>query len=96
MKTKELKNKKIIKEKRPKKKKLGMGLSSLLSKDDELTSVIKAKISKKIDENKIVGKRRPTLGRVLKSKNNPLNLQTTNSQTMMPIQNLVSGKFQPR
>ena len=96
MKTKELKNKKIIKEKRPKKKKLGMGLSSLLSKDDELTSVIKAKISKKIDENKIVGQRRPTLGRVLKRKNNPLNLQTANSQTMVPIQNLVSGKFQPR
>ena len=69
MKTKESKNKKIIKEKKPMKKKLGMGLSSLLSKDDELSSVIKAKISKKIDENVIIGKRRPTLGRVQNRKN---------------------------
>ena len=30
------------------KKKLGMGLSSLLSKDAELSSVIKAKISEKV------------------------------------------------
>ncbi len=96
MKTKESKNKKIIKEKKPMKKKLGMGLSSLLSKDDELSSVIKAKISKKIDENVIIGKRRPTLGRVQNKKNDRLNTNTSNSQTMIPIQNLVSGKFQPR
>ena len=96
MKTKESKNKKIVKEKKPKKKRLGMGLSSLLSKDDELTSVIKAKISKKIDDNAIIGQRRPTLGRVQSRKNDRLNINTTTSQTMMPIQNLVSGKFQPR
>ena len=96
MKTKELKNKKIIKEKTPKKKRLGMGLSSLLSKDDELTSVIKAKISKKIEENVIVGQRRPTLGSVSKNKSNSAKSQITTSQIMLPIQNLISGKFQPR
>ena len=47
MKTKQSNNKKVTKDKKPKKKRLGMGLSSLLSKDDELTSVIKAKITKK-------------------------------------------------
>ena len=73
-----------------------MGLSSLLSKDDELTSVIKAKITKKIDENAVIGQRRPTFGKVQNRKNESSTLQTTTSQTMIPIQNLVSGKFQPR
>ena len=69
MKTKQSNNKKVTKDKKPKKKRLGMGLSSLLSKDDELTSVIKAKITKKIDENPIIGQRRPTLGKVQNRKN---------------------------
>ena len=96
MKTKQSNNKKVTKDKKPKKKRLGMGLSSLLSKDDELTSVIKAKITKKIDENPVIGQRRPTLGKVQIRKNDSVTHQTTTSQTMMPIQNLVSGKFQPR
>jgi len=96
MKTKQSNNKKVTKDKKPKKKRLGMGLSSLLSKDDELTSVIKAKITKKIDENPVIGQRRPTLGKVQNRKNDSVTYQTNTSQTMMPIQNLVSGKFQPR
>lgn len=96
MKTKQSNNKKVTKDKKPKKKRLGMGLSSLLSKDDELTSVIKAKITKKKDENPVIGQRRPTLGKVQIRKNDSVTHQTTTSQTMMPIQNLVSGKFQPR
>ena len=44
-KEKNTKDKKAIKVKKAGKKKLGMGLSSLLSKDAELSSVIKSKIT---------------------------------------------------
>ena len=80
------------------KKKLGMGLSSLLSKDAELSSVIKNKIQEKVKSNESFNVRRPSLG--VTPKNNQPNIQSVGSfnnvQKMLPIQNLVSGKFQPR
>ena len=49
MKTKSKYNKrKVEKIKKTGKKRLGMGLSSLLSKDAELSTVIKSKISEKV------------------------------------------------
>ena len=42
------------------KKKLGMGLSSLLSKDAELSSVIKAKISEKVSNTDNFNVKRPS------------------------------------
>ena len=79
------------------KKKLGMGLSSLLSKDAELSSVIKAKISEKITNTDNFNVKRPSLGVAKVSKLNPSGVTSTdNIQRTLPIQNLVSGKFQPR
>ena len=97
-KAKNTKIKKTVNLKKAGKKKLGMGLSSLLSKDAELSSVIKAKISEKVKQNENFGVKRPSLG--VSSKNDKINLKdiegSDNIQRMLPIQNLVSGKFQPR
>ena len=73
-----------------------MGLSSLLSKDAELSSVIKSKISEKVKNSDSFNVKRPSLGM---AKVNELKVSQTasnNNQQMLPIQNLVSGKFQPR
>ena len=79
------------------KKKLGMGLSSLLSKDAELSSVIKAKISEKVSNTDNFNVKRPSLGVAKVSKLNPSGvIGPDNIQRTLPIQNLVSGKFQPR
>ena len=79
------------------KKKLGMGLSSLLSKDAELSSVIKAKISEKVSNTDSFNVKRPSLGVSKVSKLNPSGvIGPDNIQRTLPIQNLVSGKFQPR
>ena len=88
--------KKVEKIKKTGKKKLGMGLSSLLSKDAELSSVIKSKISEKVKNSDSFNVKRPSLGM---AKVNELKVSQTasnNNQQMLPIQNLVSGKFQPR
>jgi ParB family chromosome partitioning protein len=86
------------------KKRLGMGLSSLLSKDNELASLIKAKVESKV-KTKISnsGDKSPgdnkTKFNILSNRENTKisNLRLVeNTQSMMPIQNLVSGKFQPR
>ncbi len=78
-------------------KKLGMGLSSLLSKDEELASVIKSKIKAVSKNEKIKSK---TISDGIASINEKINLATgvppSNSQRTLPIQYLVSGKFQPR
>ena len=87
---------KVEKIKKTGKKKLGMGLSSLLSKDAELSSVIKSKISEKVKNSDSFNVKRPSLGM---AKVNELKVSQTasnNNQQMLPIQNLVSGKFQPR
>ena len=61
-KEKETKLKKTNKVTKLEKKKLGMGLSSLLSKDAELSSVIKAKISEKVKNTDSFNVKRPSLG----------------------------------
>ena len=95
-KEKNSKTKKTVKSKRNVKK-LGMGLSSLLSKDAELSSVIKAKITEKVKADERFNVKRPSLG--VKPNVDKVNVGGTNPsniQRLLPIQNLVSGKFQPR
>ena len=78
-------------------KKLGMGLSSLLSKDTELASVIKSKV-KQASVNSPLKIQVPKLSSKESSKVSVLNLKAKDSDTQkkIPIQYLVSGKFQPR
>ena len=86
------------------KKRLGMGLSSLLSKDNELASLIKAKVESKVKTkisnsgDKDPGDNKPKFNILSNMENTKIsNLRLVeNTQSMMPIQNLVSGKFQPR
>ena len=86
------------------KKRLGMGLSSLLSKDNELASLIKAKVESKVKTkisnsgDKDPGDNKPKFNILSNRENTKIsNLRLVeNTQSMMPIQNLVSGKFQPR
>ena len=87
------------KNKKPIKKRLGMGLSSLLSKDEELSQVIKDKIQNKYNFDKKVGGTNTNKSTVTnKDSINQINFKPKDSSTesMLPIQNLVSGKFQPR
>ena len=86
------------------KKRLGMGLSSLLSKDNELASLIKAKVESKVKTkisnsgDKNLEDNKPKFNILSNRENTKIsNLRLVeNTQSMMPIQNLVSGKFQPR
>ena len=94
-KTKNTKNK-VEKIKKTGKKKLGMGLSSLLSKDAELSSVIKSKISEKVKNSDNFNVKRPSLGMAKVNELKVSPVASNNNQQMLPIQNLVSGKFQPR
>ena len=94
-KTKNTKNK-VEKIKKTGKKKLGMGLSSLLSKDAELSSVIKSKISEKVKNSDSFNVKRPSLGMAKANDLKVPQAANNNNQQMLPIQNLVSGKFQPR
>jgi ParB family chromosome partitioning protein len=97
MKTKSKYNKKKDEKiKKPGKKRLGMGLSSLLSKDAELSAVIKSKISEKVKNSDNFNVKRPSLGVAKISKLEVSQAASNNNQQMLPIQNLVSGKFQPR
>ena len=88
--------KKVEKIKKTGKKKLGMGLSSLLSKDAELSSVIKSKISEKVKNSDNFNVKRPSLGMAKVNELKVSPVASNNNQQMLPIQNLVSGKFQPR
>ena len=97
-KTKDLQANKL-KSKNPKKK-LGMGLSSLLSKDQELASIIKSKVEQEVKSStfKI---QQPKLSNKENHRKSILNLKskdqdTQNLPSSLPIQQLVSGKFQPR
>ena len=87
---------KVEKIKKTGKKKLGMGLSSLLSKDAELSSVIKSKISEKVKNSDSFNVKRPSLGMAKVNELKVSQVASNNNQQMLPIQNLVSGKFQPR
>ncbi len=87
----------IKKKKIKMKKKLGMGLSSLLSKDEELASVIKNKVQNQV-KNSSLKIQMPKLSNKEGGKLSLLNLKTrdTSNQKTIPIQNLVSSKLQPR
>ena len=94
-------NKTQKKNKKKSPKKLGMGLSSLLSSDEGLASVVKTKIESKIsNSNNSVKDKNPipslniiknNLEKKIGNKNH-----SENEQIKLPIQNLISGKFQPR
>ena len=94
-------NKTQKKNKKKSPKKLGMGLSSLLSSDEGLASVVKTKIESKIsNSNNSVKDKKPipslniiknNLEKKIGNKNH-----SENEQIKLPIQNLISGKFQPR
>ena len=73
-----------------------MGLSSLLSKDADLSSVIKSKISEKVKNSDSFSVKRPSLGMAKINELKVSQAASNNNQQMLPIQNLVSGKFQPR
>ena len=92
-------NKTQKKNKKKSPKKLGMGLSSLLSSDEGLASVVKTKIESKISNNSVKDKKpipslniiKNNLEKKIGNKND-----SENEQIKLPIQNLISGKFQPR
>ena len=75
-----------------------MGLSSLLSKDQELVSVIRTKVKEKVSNASSLKIQMPKLskrdGNMLSISN--IKLKDSSDQKKVPIQNLVSGKFQPR
>ena len=94
-------NKTHKKDKKKSPKKLGMGLSSLLSSDEGLASVVKTKIESKINKNNNIKKSKdpfPSLNVIKSNLDKKIgNLENKeNEQIKLPIQNLISGKFQPR
>ncbi len=78
-----------------------MGLSSLLSSDEGLASIVKAKIKSKVnagnDDNKSKGTF-PSLNVVKSNLDKKIGTleNKEGDQVKLPIQNLISGKFQPR
>jgi len=94
-------NKNHKKDKKKSPKKLGMGLSSLLSSDEGLASVVKTKIESKINTSNSGNKNKipfPPLNVIKSNLDKKIgNLDNKeNNQIKLPIQNLISGKFQPR
>ena len=80
-----------------------MGLSSLLSSDEGLASVIKAKIEAKVNANSATSKNNnkktiPSLNIIKNNLDKKIGKieNSGNEQIKLPIQNLISGKFQPR
>ena len=94
-------NKTQKKNKKKIQKKLGMGLSSLLSSDEGLASIVKAKIKSKVNAGNNDDKSNanfPSLNVVksnLDKKIGTLEIKE-GDQVKLPILNLISGKFQPR
>ena len=87
------------KKKKQSKKRLGMGLSSLLSKDEGLASVIKAKIKTQIKNGgDSSDKNKPTFDLIKTSVDEKISSikQISGRTNTLAIQNLVPGKFQPR
>ena len=94
-------NKTQKKNKKKSPKKLGMGLSSLLSSDEGLASVVKTKIESKISNSNNSAKNKKSIPSLNIIKNNldkkiGNRQDKGNEQVKLPIQNLISGKFQPR
>ena len=73
-----------------------MGLSSLMSKDQELASVIRSKVKSQATSSSLKIQI-PKLSTNENSKISILNVRKEDqSQKVVPIQSLVPGKFQPR
>ena len=94
-------NKTQKKNKKKTQKKLGMGLSSLLSSDEGLASIVKAKIKSKVNAGNNDNKSKATFPSLNVVKSNlDKKIGTLENkegdQVKLPIQNLISGKFQPR
>ena len=96
-------NKTQKKSKKKSPKKLGMGLSSLLSSDEGLASVVKAKIEAKVNASSTRSKSNnkktiPSLNIIKNNLDKKIGKieNKGNEQIKLPIQNLISGKFQPR
>tara|TARA_A100001035_G_scaffold103706_1_gene81228 strand:+ start:571 stop:1611 length:1041 start_codon:yes stop_codon:yes gene_type:complete len=94
-------NKTQKKNKKKTQKKLGMGLSSLLSSDESLASIVKAKIKSKVNAGNDDNKSKATFPSLNVVKSNlDKKIGTLDNkegdQVKLPIQNLISGKFQPR
>ena len=94
-------NKTQKKNKKKTPKKLGMGLSSLLSSDESLASIVKAKIKSKVNAGNDDNKSKATFPSLNVVKSNlDKKIGTLENkegdQVKLPIQNLISGKFQPR
>ena len=94
-------NKTQKKNKKKTQKKLGMGLSSLLSSDEGLASIVKAKIKSKVNAGNNDDKSKATFPSLNVVKSNlDKKIGTLDNkegdQVKLPIQNLISGKFQPR
>ena len=94
-------NKTQKKNKKKTQKKLGMGLSSLLSSDESLASIVKAKIKSKVNAGNDDNKSKATFPSLNVVKSNlDKKIGTLENkegdQVKLPIQNLISGKFQPR
>ena len=94
-------NKTQKKNKKKTQKKLGMGLSSLLSSDEGLASIVKAKIKSKVNAGNNDNKNKATFPSLNVVKSNlDKKIGTLENkegdQVKLPIQNLISGKFQPR
>ena len=76
-----------------------MGLSSLLSSDEGLASVVKTKIDSKINTSSNKNKEPfPSLNVIKNNLDKKIGHREDkeNEQIRLPIQNLISGKFQPR
>lgn len=89
-----------IKQKNPKlgKKKLGMGLSSLLSSDTALDSIIGKKPNDSVDSG-LASSIQKVSDKIKVVSNQNINIPTTtgeSQQTKLPTHSLVSGKYQPR
>ena len=94
-------NKTQKKNKKKTQKKLGMGLSSLLSSDEGLASIVKAKIKSKVNAGNNDNKSKaifPSLNVVKSNLDKKIGTleNKEGDQVKLPIQNLISGKFQPR
>ena len=94
-------NKTQKKNKKKTQKKLGMGLSSLLSSDEGLASIVKAKIKSKVNAGSNDNNSKTTFPSLNVVKSNlDKKIGTVENkegdQVKLPIQNLISGKFQPR
>ena len=94
-------NKTQKKNKKKAQKKLGMGLSSLLSSDEGLASIVKAKIKSRVNAGGNDNKSKtafPSLNVVKSNVDKKIGSvdNKEGEQVKLPIQNLISGKFQPR